>query len=108
MNVQWLRERWPAWAAGVVAWLAVAAGAAVYAGRSGAPIWPVAVTWAEWLVALGLLARLVVPIFRKSEVVSRQGRRVVGWLGDMTWALLVLFLLDLATRALLGLGWEPF
>jgi len=108
MDVQWLKERWSAWVAGVGLWAALAVGATVYANQKGLDAWQQIVTWDEWAVALGLIVRFLIPIFRKSEVVDRRGRRFIGWLGDMTWALAVVFALDLASRAFLGLGWDPF
>ncbi|HWH69233.1 MAG TPA: hypothetical protein VNT26_07595 [Candidatus Sulfotelmatobacter sp.] len=104
----WLKERWPALTAGLLLWVLLAAGATLYASQQGGDVWQQIVTWDEWAVALGLLVRFLIPIFRKSEVVDKRGRRVIGWLGDMTWALAVVFALDLLARAVLGLGWEPF
>lgn len=108
MDAQWLKERWPVWAAGVLLWVLLAAGATIYATTNSLNVWEQIVTWDEWAVAIGLLIRFLVPIFRRSEVVSRRGQWFVGLMGDMTWALAVVFLLDLLTRAVLGLGYEPF
>ena len=107
-TIQWFRRRWIALAAGVLLWGAVAVAAILYANRLGLSPWHRVVTWDEWLVALGLLVRIAVPIFRKSEMKDERAQRVVGWVGEFTGALLVVFALDLMTRALLGLGWEPF
>ncbi|HYF93567.1 MAG TPA: hypothetical protein VD969_15240 [Symbiobacteriaceae bacterium] len=92
----WLRERWLALAAGVLLWGAVALAATLYANQRDISPWHRVVTWDEWLVAIGLLVCIVVP------------RRLAGWMGMLPWALLVVFALDLLTRAVLGLGWVPF
>lgn len=104
----WMRERWLAWAAGVLLWIAVAGAATAYSRSHGLNAWQQVVTWDEWLVAVGLLPRVLIPIFQKNEMKDPAARRVVGWVGDFSWALLVVFLLDLIARAVLGLGWEPF
>jgi hypothetical protein len=106
--VGWVKERWMAWAAGVLAWVLLALGASAYATSTGLDPWRLTVTWDEWVVAIGLLPRLIVPIFRKSEMVDPVARRAVAWVGEFTWVLFVIFILDLVARAVLGLGWEPF
>ncbi|MDF2629771.1 MAG: hypothetical protein K0R39_3602 [Symbiobacteriaceae bacterium] len=106
--VNWLEERWPAWVAGVLAWVLLALGAAAYASAKGLDTWKLIVTWDEWVVAIGLLPRLAVPIFRKSEMADATARRVVSWAGEFTWVLFVILVLDLVVRATFGLGWEPF
>jgi hypothetical protein len=106
--VDWLKQRWSAWAAGVLAWVVLALGAAAYAGANGLHAWKLIVTWDEWVVAMGLFIRFLVPIFRRSEMVNTSARRIVGWAGEATWALFVILVLDLVARAVLGLGWQPF
>lgn len=106
--VDWVKDRWPAWAAGVLAWVLLALGAAAYATSNGLDAWKLVVTWDEWVVAVGLIPRVLVPIFRKSEVADPTARRVVAWFGEFTWVLFVILVLDLVARAVLGLGWEPF
>jgi hypothetical protein len=106
----WTRYGWLA-LAGAALWAVVMAAAYVYAGQTGKPVGPTAVTWVEWAVAIGWLPmvfQLVMGILGMSDVEHKTGRRVIGTFTSLSFVCLVAFLLDLVTRAVLGLGFEPF
>jgi hypothetical protein len=96
---------------GVVVWAGLAAGAAAQARARGMAVWPAVVTWDEWLVAVAVIPRMilfVLGILQPDDVAARWGKRPVVWINMAAVAALVVFALDLAVRALFGLGWKPF
>lgn len=96
---------------GVVAWLGLAVGAALQARSAGSALWPTVVTWDEWVVAIALVPRailFILGIMMTDDVQARWGRRVTGAINWLAWSALVVFALDLAVRAVFGLGWKPF
>lgn len=92
-------------------WVVVFAGAYVYAGNHGLPLWPTVVTWDEWAVSVGLIPAgfaALLGIIRTDDLKNRTGRRLVALAQRLALPLLVTFGLDLLTRAVMGLGWKPF
>ncbi|HYG60695.1 MAG TPA: hypothetical protein VD902_21685 [Symbiobacteriaceae bacterium] len=109
--VLWWQVRWKRVAAGAAVWAAVAVTAALFANASGRPVWPTIVTWDEWLVAIGLLPFLAMWLLgiRDEEDFARPAaRRVIRAFLSMGTGMLVVFLLDILTRFVFGLGWKPF
>jgi hypothetical protein len=110
--VMWLRDHRKAWAVGAGLWVVIAAAAVPYALWRGRPVWPQVVTLDEWVVAIGLLMWVFRSFIPAPETVNIAERhKVVGllwWMKELTWALGFVFVLDLLTRAVLGLGLKAF
>jgi len=108
---QYWAGRWLILVGGVVLWGLLAAGAALFATMKGLPVWPVIVTWDEWVAALVTLPMFVMAalgIFTPEEFKGRRTRAVMRALYLVSPAVAVVFVLDLISRAVLGLGWQPF
>lgn len=110
--VKWLRDHRVAWIGGAGLWLLLAAIAVPYAIWRGNPVWRQVVTLDEWAVAIGLLIwmfRNFIPVPEAVGIAERpRVIRTIWWFREITWALGFVFLLDLLTRAVLGLGLQAF
>jgi hypothetical protein len=73
---------------------------------------PRVVTLDEWVVAIGLLMWVFRSFIPAPETVGIGERhrvvRLLRWMKEITWALGFVFVLDLLTRAVLGLGLKAF
>ncbi|HLN61754.1 MAG TPA: hypothetical protein VK464_09400 [Symbiobacteriaceae bacterium] len=98
-------------ALGAGAWALLAAAGAAWAGSAGRPLLQTVVTVDEWAVAVLLLPTVLLWVFgvvQRDELVRDGARKVVGTAWGIGAVAMVIFALDLATRAAFGLGWKPF
>lgn len=98
-------------ALGAGAWVLLAAAGAAWAASAGRPLLPAVVTVDEWAVALLLLPTVVLWAFgvvQQDELVRDGARKVIGAARGIGAVAMVIFALDLMTRAVFGLGWKPF
>lgn len=90
--------------AGLAAFAVLAACGALHAQFAGQPAPPMVVTWCEWFAALVLLPYVfTLGAFGRWGQERAHGAVILGWR-----VALVVFALDLALRAALGLGLSPF
>lgn len=97
---------------GLILFAVLYAVGSVIAGRTGQPVWPAVVTLTEWVVAIGLLPQLIVPmavgILSRSNDPTPVGRKWILSVNTLSLVLLVAFACNLLARGINGLGWEPF
>lgn len=120
--LQWYaRNKWYL-ALGLVAWVVLGIAGFVHANLANLPVLPAIVTWYEWAVALMIFPKLVLWLFGimnlGADVIRAGGaegplhRRRKPWVEKVERSLvmmaLVVYVLDLGTRGLFGLGWDPF
>ncbi|MDB4896111.1 MAG: hypothetical protein JWN15_2373 [Firmicutes bacterium] len=96
---------------GVGLWIALAAGGGIWAAAAGRPVLPLIVTLDEWVAALFFLAPLLAFMLSLGRSESPQAAAQVRFISvavRLGWAASAVFVLDLITRAIFGLGWKPF
>jgi hypothetical protein len=99
MRGQRLRTLMP----GVGLWIALAAGGGIWAAAAGRPVLPLIVTLDEWVAALFFLS-----LGRSERPQATAQDRFISVAVRLRWAASTVFVLDLITRAIFGLGWKPF
>lgn len=105
----WFRSYRLVWMLGPVVWALLALAGLIHARLAGLPVWEVIVTWHEWFAALlwlPLLATIGTTIRGYARGRDRSDRPPLVSMGYLL--ALIVFALDLAVRAILGLGWDPF
>lgn len=97
--------------AGVILWVLLALTGWVLAGLQGQPVLPLMLTLQEWVAAVLLLPAFllaIVAIFQVRDVKAVWAQRMIRGIHLLSRMGATVFVLDILTRILFGLGFKPF